>query len=64
MIAYDNTGDISVSRAPEQVLEEAKRAAKALGDVVRNKKKPVIMNGEQYLERYDRTDRDISGTCH
>jgi hypothetical protein len=53
MVAYENTGDISVNRAPEQVLEEAKRAAKALGDVVRNKKKPVIMNGEQYLEFED-----------
>ena len=50
---YENTGDISVSRAPEQVLEEAKRAAKALADVVKNKKKPVIMNGEQYLEFED-----------
>lgn len=53
IVTYENTGDISVSRAPEQVLDEAKRAAKALADVVKNKKKPVIMNGEQYLEFED-----------
>jgi hypothetical protein len=53
IVTYENTGDISVNRAPEQVLEEAKRAAKALADVVKNKKKPVIMNGEQYLEFED-----------
>ena len=50
---YESSGDIAINRVPEEVLEEAKKAAKALGDVVRNKKKPVIMNGEQYLEFED-----------
>ena len=45
--------DISMSRAPEVILDEAKRASKALVDVLKNKKKPVIMNGEQYLEFED-----------
>ncbi len=53
MQVYENIGDISVNRAPERVLEEARRAAKALEDVLKNKKKPVIMNGEQYLEFED-----------
>lgn len=45
--------DLSISRAPDVVLAEAKNAAKALGDVLKNKKKPVMMNGEQYLEFED-----------
>lgn len=45
--------DLDVARDPQVVLEEAKRAAKALGDVITNKKKPVIFNGEQYLEFED-----------
>jgi len=53
LAVYESSGDIAINRAPEEVLEEAKKAAKALGDVVRNKKKPVIMNGEQYLEFED-----------
>lgn len=44
---------VDVVRAPAEVLEEARKAASALADVVRNKKKPVIMNGEQYLEFED-----------
>ena len=35
------------------ILEEAKKAAKALGDVIAKKKKPVIINNEQYLEFED-----------
>jgi hypothetical protein len=53
LAVYESSGDIAINRAPEEVLEEAKKVAKALGDVVRNKKKPVIMNGEQYLEFED-----------
>lgn len=45
--------DISVSRAPQKVLDEARLAAAALQDVISKKKKPVIMNGEQYLEFED-----------
>ncbi len=53
MTVYEEGKDLAIARAPEIVLEEARRAAKALGDVVSKKKKPVIMNGEQYLEFED-----------
>jgi len=45
--------DLAMRRAPEQVLEEAKRAAKALQDVISKKARPVRFNGEQYLEFED-----------
>jgi len=38
---------------PEAQLEMAVRAAKALATVIAQKKKPVIINGEQYLEFED-----------
>ncbi len=38
---------------PEGQLEMAVRAAKALAKVIAQKKKPVIINGEQYLEFED-----------
>lgn len=40
-------------REPTQVLEEARKAAKALMEVVALKKDPVIFNGDQYLELED-----------
>lgn len=45
--------DIAVARDPGVVLQEAKKAAQALMTVVSQKAKPVIMNGEQYLEFED-----------
>jgi hypothetical protein len=45
--------DLFIHREPNVVLEEAKKAAKALGEVIAGKKKPVIINGEQYLEFED-----------
>jgi len=45
--------DLSIHREPAIVLEEAKKAAKALSQVIAGKKKPVIINGEQYLEFED-----------
>lgn len=45
--------DILITRAPQQVLDEAKLAAVALQDVISKKKRPVVMNGEQYLEFED-----------
>lgn len=45
--------DLSIHREPTIVLEEAKKAAKALAQVIAGKKKPVIINGEQYLEFED-----------
>lgn len=52
-IYEEGRADIVVSRPPEVVLEEAMTAAKALQKVLAGKKKPVIMNNEQYLEFED-----------
>ena len=48
-----NQSGMVVARDPIVVLAEAKNAAKALMTVVSQKKKPVIINGEQYLEFED-----------
>ena len=45
--------DIGIFIPPEVVLDNAMIAAKSLMKVVSLKKKPVIMNGEQYLEYED-----------
>jgi len=45
--------EIMVTREPAVILAEAKKAAQALMTVVAQKKKPVIFNGEQYLEFED-----------
>jgi len=45
--------ELGVSRPPEIVLEEARRAATALHDVISSKPKPVKYNGETYLELED-----------
>lgn len=44
---------LALGRAPDVVLEEAQRAAKALMKVVEGKKRPVKFNGETYLEYED-----------
>lgn len=46
-------GNLGLTRDPKAVLAEAKSAAVALTEVLKNKKKPVMMNGEQYLEFED-----------
>lgn len=53
MTVYESNQDIAIYRPPEIVLAEAQKAAKSLAQVVSGKKKPVIMNGEQYLEFED-----------
>lgn len=45
--------DLAVARAPAIVLEEARQAAVALKEVIGKKEKPVLFNGEQYLEFED-----------
>lgn len=45
--------DVGIFLPPDIVLENARTAATALVTVLSNKKKPVIMNGEQYLEFED-----------
>ena len=52
-IYEEGSRDIAIARDPVVVLEEAKRAAKALKDVISKKEKKVMMNGEQYLEFED-----------
>lgn len=42
-----------VNRNPESILGEARKAAQSLQNIVSQKKKPVILNGEQYLEFED-----------
>ncbi len=45
--------NLSVSRAPDEVLREAQKAASVLKDVISKKKNPVKFNGRQYLEFED-----------
>jgi hypothetical protein len=45
--------ELTLPHAPKVVLEEATKAAKALNEVLRGKSKPVILNGDQYLEFED-----------
>lgn len=45
--------ELSISRAPTVVLEEARKAASALKEVISNKAKKVMFNGEQYIEAED-----------
>ncbi len=44
---------IDLVKDPVRILAEAKRAADALTDVINKKPKPVIINGEQFLEFED-----------
>ena|SRR5215475_6689223 len=44
---------LSLQRAPETVLEEARRAARALADVIAKKPKKVVFGGEIYPEFED-----------
>jgi hypothetical protein len=52
MQVYECT-DMAVARQPETVLAEAQTAAKSLQKVISGKSKPVVFNGEQYLEFED-----------
>ena len=45
--------EVGIFQAPEIVLKNARIAAMALTTVISQKKKPIIMNGEQYLEFED-----------
>jgi len=53
LAVIDVTADLVVRRPPEEVLAEAQRAAVALKRVVDAKPRPVIINGERYLEFED-----------
>lgn len=45
--------DLQLWRKPEEVLVEAQQAAAALQQRIAGKKKPVVFNGEQYVEADD-----------
>lgn len=45
--------DLTMTISPEQTLRDARQAATALQDVMKQKKDPVIFNKEQYLEFED-----------
>jgi hypothetical protein len=47
--------DLSISREPQVVLAEARKAAEALRDVISKKPDPVMFNGQRYLELEDWT---------
>lgn len=53
IIQYEPRMDLSLARDPIAILEEAKRAAKALSSVIAQKPNAVVFNGEQYLEFED-----------
>lgn len=44
---------LALQRTPDVVIEEARKAAKALADVISKKEKSVVINGEIYLEYED-----------
>src|SRR3990167_10765683 len=44
---------VAITSPPDEVLKTAMDAARALADVVKRKPKPLIVNGEQYLEFED-----------
>lgn len=46
-------GELKLWRAPEEVLIEAQQAAEALQKRIAGKLKPVMFNGEQYIENDD-----------
>ena len=52
-VVEDIPSELAIARPPDVVLLEAKKAADALKDVISKKHKPVIFNGEQYLEFED-----------
>ena len=53
MIQETLNTEVGIYSPPQAILENAMVAAKALGVVLAGKKKPVMMNGEQYLEFED-----------
>ena len=53
LMPFDDNRDLEVRRDPLDVLEEARKAAKALKDVIDAKPKKVIFGGETYLEFED-----------
>jgi len=52
LIETPNT-NVAIMREPGEVIKEAKKAAESLMEIVSQKKKPVMINNEQYLEFED-----------
>lgn len=55
LMNYESATTISQYQEPEQVIAEARKAAKALQDIITQKKDPVKFNGDIYLEFEDWT---------
>lgn len=53
IIVHPSSAVTTMENAPATVLAEAQKAATALKDVIARKAKPVIINGEQYIEAPD-----------
>lgn len=51
--ATPERGDLEIGRAPDVVLAEATKAAKALEQVIQQKPRPVVIHGKTYLEFED-----------
>ncbi len=45
--------DLMITREPAEILAEAQKAAEALKQIISHKTKPILFNGEQYLEFED-----------
>ncbi len=52
-VATEVRYDLSMAREPKQVIAEAMNAAKSLQTIIKQKTKPVIFNGDQYIEFED-----------
>lgn len=52
-IAIVQGQELALAREPKLILDEARKAALALQDVIKNKLKPVVFNDEQYIEFED-----------
>ncbi len=52
-LAVIETKEISISRTPDVVLGEAKKAAESLKAIIAKKPKPIIIGGRQFLEFED-----------
>jgi hypothetical protein len=52
-VRAESDNELSISRSPHIILEEARKAAVALKEVISSKAKKVMFKGEQYIEAED-----------
>lgn len=53
LMTQERHDDMFLMRPPAMIMQQAREAAMVLKDTVSKKPKPVLMNGEQYLEFED-----------